>query len=53
MVAIDPGFLEKIFADPADDNHRLAVCDWLTENGDPARAELIQLQCDGDQLPPV
>lgn len=40
------GFVEAIRSSPGDDVPRLAAADWLDENGDPARAELIRVQCD-------
>jgi uncharacterized protein (TIGR02996 family) len=33
-------------AAPDDDTPRLVYADWLAENGDPARGEFIQLQCE-------
>jgi uncharacterized protein (TIGR02996 family) len=41
-------FLARVLADPAEDAHRLVFADWLDEHGDPARAELIRLQCAAD-----
>ena len=38
-------FLNNIAAQPDDDQLRLVYADWLQENGDPNRAELIRLQC--------
>jgi uncharacterized protein (TIGR02996 family) len=37
--------LEAIWADPDDDLPRLAYADWLEEQGDLDRAELIRVQC--------
>lgn len=39
-------FLDEILANPADDAPRLAYADWLKENGQPARADLIRVQCE-------
>src|SRR5438094_91305 len=39
-------FLQAILDDPADDTRRLVYSDWLEENGDPERAELIRIQCE-------
>src|SRR5262245_36577533 len=38
-------FLDDICAHPEDDGPRLVYADWLEENDDPARAELIRAQC--------
>lgn len=38
-------FLAAVAADPDDDLPRLVFADWCEENGDPARAEFIRLQC--------
>jgi uncharacterized protein (TIGR02996 family) len=38
--------LAAILAQPDDDNVRLVYADFLEENGDPNRAELIRLQCE-------
>src|SRR5262245_26127460 len=40
------GFLQAILDDPEDDARRLVYADWLDENGDPERAELIRVQCE-------
>jgi uncharacterized protein (TIGR02996 family) len=37
--------LANVYAHPDSDEHRLVYADWLAEHGDPARAELIVLQC--------
>jgi uncharacterized protein (TIGR02996 family) len=42
----EPDFLRAIRAAPEDDGPRLAYADWLEGHGDPARAELIRLQCE-------
>jgi uncharacterized protein (TIGR02996 family) len=39
-------FLAAIRAEPDDDTHRLVYADWLEENGHPARAEFIRVQCE-------
>ncbi len=41
----EAGFLDAIARKPADDADRLIYADWLEDNGDPNRAELIHLQC--------
>ncbi|HVL15136.1 MAG TPA: TIGR02996 domain-containing protein, partial [Gemmata sp.] len=41
----EEAFVAAIVASPADDTPRLVFADWLEENGRPARAELIRLQC--------
>ncbi len=41
---LEPGFLADIIANPEDDAPRLVYADWLDENGDEPRAELIRLQ---------
>jgi uncharacterized protein (TIGR02996 family) len=38
-------FLQAILDEPEDDTPRLVYADWLDDNGDPARAEFIRLQC--------
>jgi uncharacterized protein (TIGR02996 family) len=38
-------FIEAIAASPADDTPRLACADWLEENGEPDRADIIRSQC--------
>ena len=43
-------FLAAIAAAPEDDAPRLVYADWLDENGDPERAELIRVQCEIDPL---
>jgi uncharacterized protein (TIGR02996 family) len=42
---MEDAFLDAIVAHPADDVHRLVFADWLEENGQEQRAELIRLQC--------
>lgn len=45
------GFLQDIHANPLDDNPRLILADYLTENDDP-RGEFIRLQCERASLDP-
>ena len=46
MLNEETAFLKAIAREPDEDLNRLAYADWLTEyGGDPARAELIQIQC--------
>jgi uncharacterized protein (TIGR02996 family) len=37
--------LAAVLAEPDEDAPRLVYADWLEENGDPARAEFIRVQC--------
>src|SRR5262249_28449408 len=46
MAARHEGFLRDIVAHPEDSAPRLIYADWLEENGDAARAELIRVQCE-------
>ena len=41
----DRAFLGAIAESPDDDGPRLVYADWLEDNGQPHRAELIRLQC--------
>lgn len=41
---IPPGFLRDILANPDDDTVRLILADWLTDHGEPERAEFIRVQ---------
>ena len=43
--------LAAVIATPDDDLVRLVYADWLEENGDPDRAELIRVQCELAKLP--
>ena len=43
-------FLRAIFDAPADDTPRLVYADFLEENGEPERAELIRVQCELERL---
>src|SRR5262249_9563475 len=44
--------LTDILANPDDDAPRLAYAGWLKDNGDPARAEFIRVQCKRARLAP-
>jgi uncharacterized protein (TIGR02996 family) len=44
-VSDQDALLAAILANPDEDTARLVFADWLEENGQPARAELIRLQC--------
>lgn len=44
-------FVEAIQADPDGDGPRLAFADWLDDHGEPARAELIRVQCEDARRP--
>jgi uncharacterized protein (TIGR02996 family) len=41
----DAAFLADVVAHPEDDAPRLVYADWLEDNGQPLRAELIRVQC--------
>jgi uncharacterized protein (TIGR02996 family) len=41
----DRAFLDDVAAHPEDDGPRLVYADWLDDNGQPHRAELIRIQC--------
>jgi uncharacterized protein (TIGR02996 family) len=43
--ALERAFLQAIIDTPEDDAPRLVYADWLDENGQPERAELIRVQC--------
>ena len=45
MTKEETALLNAIAREPGEDLHRLGFADWLTENGDPNRAELLRLQC--------
>jgi uncharacterized protein (TIGR02996 family) len=45
-VSQEEGLIRAIQEKPEDDSIRLVYADWLEENGDPARAELIRVQCE-------
>jgi uncharacterized protein (TIGR02996 family) len=44
-------FLRSIIAEPTNDLPRLVYADWLEENGHPAQAEFIRVQCELAALP--
>lgn len=43
-------FLLAIHENPDDDAPRLMFADWLSENGQDERAELVRVQCELDRL---
>jgi uncharacterized protein (TIGR02996 family) len=45
------GFLDDIVANIDDDTPRLVYADWLIENGQDDRAELIRVQVERARLP--
>jgi uncharacterized protein (TIGR02996 family) len=48
---LERAFWESIREAPEDDVPRLVYSDWLEENGQPQRAELIRVQCQLARLP--
>jgi uncharacterized protein (TIGR02996 family) len=44
-MSLSEAFMRSIIEAPDDDTPRLAYADWLEENGEPARAEFIRVQC--------
>ncbi len=44
------GFLQAIIENPDDDHHRVVYADWLDEQGQSLRAELIRTQCSLQRL---
>jgi uncharacterized protein (TIGR02996 family) len=47
MAASDEeALLQAVWAEPDDDAPRLVYADWLEENGQPERAQLIRVQCE-------
>jgi uncharacterized protein (TIGR02996 family) len=48
----EAALLSAIIAHPDEDTPRLAYADWLTEHGDPDRAEFIRVQCRLADVPP-
>jgi uncharacterized protein (TIGR02996 family) len=40
---LEPGFLQALHDDPADETTWLALADWLEESGQPDRAELVRI----------
>lgn len=49
-MSLEAAFLPDIVADPEDDAPRLVDADWLSENGDEARAEYVRLACERGKL---
>src|SRR5438270_11489286 len=45
MHTTEEGLLRAIGDEPEEDSHRLVYADWLEENGQAERAELIRVQC--------
>jgi uncharacterized protein (TIGR02996 family) len=45
LVEQEQAFLAAIDEAPDEDTSRLVYADWLEENGQPARAEFLRLQC--------
>jgi uncharacterized protein (TIGR02996 family) len=45
--------LAAVRANPADDLPRLVLADWLRENGQPERADFIEVQCEIARLRPA
>src|SRR4051794_20166340 len=50
-MASHQAFLADIIECPDDDAPRLVYADWLDDNGDADRAELIRAQCESARLP--
>jgi uncharacterized protein (TIGR02996 family) len=50
--ADEDGLLRAVVEDPDDDVPRLVYADWLEENGQAQRAELLRLQCDPARVEP-
>jgi uncharacterized protein (TIGR02996 family) len=48
----EPALLAAVCEAPGDDTPRLIYADWLEDNGDPHRAELIRVQCARAALAP-
>lgn len=46
MLSDRDALLAAIRANPDEDTPRLALADWLDENGDPDRAEFVRAQCE-------
>jgi uncharacterized protein (TIGR02996 family) len=53
MTSDERGFLHAICECPEDDTARLVFADWLSENGDPDRAEFIRVQVELARTPPT
>ena len=47
------GFIDAVTASPADDALWSVFADWLDDHGEPARAELIRLECELERLAPA
>jgi uncharacterized protein (TIGR02996 family) len=45
-LSLAKAFLADVCAHPEDDAPRLVYADWLSDNGDPDRAEFIRAQCE-------
>src|SRR5262249_52100640 len=45
LMSAHDGFLRSIIEELDDDTPRLVYADWLDDHDDPARAELIRVQC--------
>ena len=52
MNSDEQAFLDAIRAEPDDDTARLVYADWLTENGQSDRAELIRVDIEWARTPP-
>jgi uncharacterized protein (TIGR02996 family) len=50
-MSLDQAFFDDIYAHPDDDGLRLIYADWLEENGQPERGELIRIQLELEELP--
>lgn len=50
MNPTDRAFLDDIIANPEDDTPRLIYADWIEEQGQGERAELIRVQCELERL---
>lgn len=50
MISDDEAFIKAIQAAPDDDLPRLVYADWLTENGELEKAEMIRVQCGIESL---
>jgi uncharacterized protein (TIGR02996 family) len=50
-MSIETVFLHDVLDHPDDDSPRLVYADWLEDNGQPERAELIRVQCELARVP--
>src|SRR5437762_302027 len=50
-MSLEEVFVQDIREHPDEDGPRLVYADWLEENGQPARAEFIRVQCERARLP--